>query len=228
VHCLEVDRVARRSEYHHIIKAQLAKLGIALVSVTEPISDDPSGNLMESVLAAIAQFDNDVRTLRTTTGMKARTEQGGWPHDAPYGYKNARAASGVASLAPDPDTAPIVTALLEKCATGDYTVKQLADVAYELGVRNKSGGKRGWQAVKGMLVSPLYAGFVRSAFTNGKHIKGLHPPLISEATHYRILALFNGESRSHNRQPELDWPLRGFLRHTCGKAMTGSAPRTRP
>ena len=81
----KVDRLARNSEYHHIIKAQLLKTGVKLVSVTEPIDDSPMGNLMDSMLAAFAQFDNDIRLARTTGGMKARTEQGGWPHDAPYG-----------------------------------------------------------------------------------------------------------------------------------------------
>lgn len=62
-HCIiwKVDRLARKSEYHHIIKAQLAKFGVKLVSVTEPISDDPMGNLMEGMLAAFAQFDNEIR-----------------------------------------------------------------------------------------------------------------------------------------------------------------------
>lgn len=78
-HCIiwKVDRLARQSELHHVIKAQLKKLGVKLVSVTEPIGDDPIGNLMDGVLAAFAQFDNDIRTARTTGGMKRRLEQGG-------------------------------------------------------------------------------------------------------------------------------------------------------
>lgn len=73
-HCIiwKVDRLARKSEYHHIIKAQLLKCGVKLVSVTEPIDDSPMGNLMDSMLAAFAQFDNDIRAARTTGGMKAR------------------------------------------------------------------------------------------------------------------------------------------------------------
>lgn len=94
-HCIvwKVDRLARKSEYHHVIKAKLAALGVKLVSVTEPIGDDPIGNLMDGMLAAFAQFDNDVRTARTTGGMRARTMQGGWPHAAPYGLKGARTPS---------------------------------------------------------------------------------------------------------------------------------------
>ena len=229
-HCIvwKVDRLARKSEFHHVIKAHLAKVGVKLVSVTEPIGDDPMGNLMEGVLASFAQFDNDIRTLRTTGGMKARTQQGGWPHDAPYGYKKARTASGISYIVPDDETAPIMTKFLETFETGNYTVRQAAELAYELGIRNKKGGKRDWQAVKNLLINPIYAGFIRSKYTDGQTIKGLHKPLISERMHYRICAIIGGNIKNHSKYAELEWPLRGgFIRHTCGKPMTGSAPRGR-
>jgi len=224
----KVDRLARKSEYHHIIKAQLAKYGVKLLSVTEPIGDDPTGSLMESMLAAFAQFDNDIRTLRTTGGMKARTEQGGWPHQPPYGYKKKRLPSGVATLEPDIVEAPIMTALLEKFETGDYTIKQITDIAYDIGIRDRKGSKRGWESIKWLLVNPLYAGFVSSKLIDGRMVKGLHEPLISERTYYRIQAIINGDIKKYSKHAELDWPLRGgFLRHTCGKSATGSAPRGR-
>jgi DNA invertase Pin-like site-specific DNA recombinase len=45
---------------------------------------------MEGVLAAFAQFDNDVRSDRTRAGMKAALELGRWVFLAPIGYLNAR------------------------------------------------------------------------------------------------------------------------------------------
>lgn len=229
-HCIiwKLDRLARKSEYHHIIKARLAKVGVKLLSVTEPIGDDPVGNLMEGVLAAFAQFDNDIRTLRTTNGMKARTEQGGWPHDAPYGYKKARTASGISYIEPEDVKADRVVKLFEAFETGTYSVKQAANLAYELGIRTKLGKRRGWESTHHLLTNPIYAGFIRSKYTNGEMTKGLHKPLISEKTYYRTLAIISGNIKNYSRYGELDWPLRGgFIRHSCGKAMTGSAPRGR-
>jgi hypothetical protein len=43
----------------------LKSLGISLQSATEPIDDTSTGKLMEGVLAAFAQFDNDCRSDRT-------------------------------------------------------------------------------------------------------------------------------------------------------------------
>jgi DNA invertase Pin-like site-specific DNA recombinase len=41
---------------------------------------------MEGVLAAFAQFDNDVRSDRTRAGMKAALELGRWTFLAPIGF----------------------------------------------------------------------------------------------------------------------------------------------
>ena len=228
-HCIiyKVDRIARKSEYHHIIKAQLAKVGIKLVSVTEPITDDPMGNLMESMLAAFAEFDNEIRMARTTGGMIARLEQGGWPHAAPVGYERTRTATGIVTIAPTSD-APKMKKLLEEFSTGAYTVQNARDYAYKLGIRSRTNGLRTWQMIKDMINNPLYAGFVTSDYVDRKLIKGIHEPIISEATYYRNQAILNGSLRNFSRSAEEEWPLRGgFIQHTCGKPMTGSSPRGR-
>lgn len=228
-HCIiwKVDRLARKSEYHHIIKAQLKKLGIKVVSVTEPISDDPMGNLMESMLAAFAEFDNEIRLARTTGGMVARLEQGAWPHAAPVGYTRMKTATGIVSIEPSED-APKIKQLLEEFSTGAYTVQNARDYAYNIGIRNRKNGVRTWQMIKDMLNNPLYAGFVTSDYIGGRLIQGIHEPIISEATYYRNQAILNGSLRNFSRSAEEEWPLRsGFLQHTCGKPMTGSSPRGR-
>jgi hypothetical protein len=53
------------------------------------VGDTSTGKLMEGVLAAFAQFDNDVRSDRTRAGMRAALEFGRWTFLAPIGYLNA-------------------------------------------------------------------------------------------------------------------------------------------
>ena len=203
-HCIiwKVDRLARKSEYHHIIKAQLKKLGIKVVSVTEPISDDPMGNLMESMLAAFAEFDNEIRLARTTGGMIARLEQGAWPHAAPVGYKRMKTATGIVTIEPS-NEAPKVKRLLEEFSTGAYTVQAAREFAYEIGLRNSKNTVRTWQMIKDMLSNPLYAGFVTSDYIGGKLIQGIHEPIISEATYYRNKAILDGSIRNFSREAEV-------------------------
>lgn len=223
----KVDRLARQSEHHFIIKSRLIKNGVRIVSVTEPITDDAQGRLFESLLAGFAQFDNEVRALRSVTGLKARTMQGGWPHDPPFGFRHKRTSTGIPTIEPD-ENAELVKRFLETFSSGAYTVKQSTELAFRLGIRSTKGKKRGWQAIKNMLENPLYAGFVRSVYTDNQLIKGIHKPIIPETTYYKNLEILNKTRKNFSRQAIEDWPLRGeFLKHVCGKAMTGSAPTGR-
>ena len=81
VHALVVYNVTRfaRDRYDHVVlRALLHKLGVTLRSVTEPIDDSSTGKLMEGVLAAFAQFDNDQKAERTEAGMRAALHLGRW------------------------------------------------------------------------------------------------------------------------------------------------------
>ena len=84
-----LTRFAREKYDHFALRAHLKSLGISLRSATEPIDDTSTGKLMEGVLAAFAQFDNDVRSDRTRAGMRAALELGHWTFPAPLGYLNA-------------------------------------------------------------------------------------------------------------------------------------------
>jgi len=74
---------------------------------------------MEGVLAAFAQFDNDVRSDRTRAGMKAALELGRWVFLAPIGYLNAPRSVGK-SLVHHPERAPLARRAFEDYATGQY------------------------------------------------------------------------------------------------------------
>jgi hypothetical protein len=67
-----LTRFARDKYDHFALRSHLQSLGISLRSATEPIDDTSTGKLMEGVLAAFAQFDNDVRSDRTRAGIRLR------------------------------------------------------------------------------------------------------------------------------------------------------------
>ena len=114
-----LTRFARDKYDHFALRAHLKSLGISLRSATEPIDDTSTGKLMEGVLAAFAQFDNDVRSERTRGGMKAALELGRWTFLAPLGYLNAHRSTG-RSLIPDPERASLVRRAFQDFATGTF------------------------------------------------------------------------------------------------------------
>lgn len=174
-HCIvfRVDRLARDTYVHSAIRVKLKTNGVRFVSVSEPIGEDPTGNLMETILSGMAQFDNEVRTARTTSGMRARTNQGGWPHDSPLGYRKVRSPSGISTIEPD-ETADIIAKLLYEFSKGAMSVKDACDYASDIGIRAKSGKPCGWQSIKNILIDPKYAGFIKSKYTDGELRIGIH------------------------------------------------------
>ncbi len=120
-----LTRFAREKYDHFALRAFLKSLGVSLRSATEPIDDTSTGKLMEGVLAAFAQFDNDVRSERTKAGMRTALEQGRWTFVPPLGYLNAPKWSGK-SLIPDPERADLVKRAFEEFATGRFTKNRFA------------------------------------------------------------------------------------------------------
>src|SRR5215831_4796756 len=86
----KVDRFARNTTDHFAVRAKLLQYGTILHSVTEPISSDPQGKLMETLLAGFAEFENEVRKQRCTGGMQGRLREGIWCWNPPIGYIHSK------------------------------------------------------------------------------------------------------------------------------------------
>ena len=219
-----LTRFARDKYDHFALRSHLQSLGISLRSATEPIDDTSTGKLMEGVLAAFAQFDNDVRSDRTRAGMKAALELGRWVFLAPIGYLNAPRAMGK-SLMPDPERAPLVRRAFEEYATGRFTKEQLLKQARAWGLTNRRGRPLTSQAIGMLLRNQLYAGIVDVPEYGVRGKRGDFEPLISEDLFYRVQAVLSGRvpSTTPQQRAHPDFPLRAFVRcESCGRGLTGS------
>src|SRR6266542_4597683 len=152
---VNLTRFAREKYDHFALRAHLKSLGISLRSATEPIDDTSTGKLMEGVLAAFAQFDNDVRSDRTRAGMRAALELGRWTFLAPLGYMNAPRAMGK-SLIADPARAPLVRRAFEDFATGRFTKDEVRRIVISLGLKTRRGQPLPSQTFDAMLRNRVY------------------------------------------------------------------------
>ncbi len=195
-----LTRFARDKYDHFALRAHLKSLGISLRSATEPIDDTATGKLMEGVLAAFAQFDDDVRSDRTRAGMKAALELGRWVFLAPIGYLNAPRSIGK-SLVNDPERAPLVRRAFGNYATGRYTKEQLLKQVRTWGLTNRRGKQLTSQAIGVLLRNQLYAGIVDVPEYVVRGRRGDFAPLISEDLFYRVQAVLSGRApaRHHSR-----------------------------
>lgn len=224
-----LDRFARNQYDHHALKAYLQKLGITVRAVAQPIDDSATGQLMDGILAAFSEFDNNMRRERTMTGMKAALEKGRWVFPTPVGYKKAFRPDGRRTLVPHPDKAPFVRKAFEMAASGLYDG---ADILAELQAQGFLGKREkliSANGLHGLLHNPIYYGRIVvkpwdiDAPTDFE-------PLIDEETFARA-QLHLSESRppiTAYRRNNPDFPLRRFVRcGACDQPLTGGWTRGR-
>ena len=218
----KIDRLARNLGDYYGIKVALAKYEVKIVSVTEPIDDDPVGRFLEAILAAAAQFDNEIRAIRTVTGMRVRVEQGKWPHSAPIGYKKQNGR-----IVADPEYADKIVKILNRFSLGQTSLAEISRYAYELGVKTVSGKPKSIDAMKKILQNLIYAGYTRNKLSPKVH-RGLHKPLVDEKVIYSNIELINGQKKAYVLRGDDLYPLRGtLLCSNCGHKLTASAPKGR-
>ena len=178
---------------------------------------------MEGVLAAFAQFDNDVRSERTRGGMKAALELGRWTFLAPLGYLNAPRSTG-RSLVPDPERATLVRRAFQEFATGRFTKDEVLKNVNALGLTTRRGRPVPSQTFDAMLRNRVYIGQIDVPDFNVS-TRGDFEPLVTERIFFRVQAILDGryEVTAPRQRNDPDFPLRGYVRcETCGKPLTAS------
>jgi DNA invertase Pin-like site-specific DNA recombinase len=225
----KLDRLARNVNDHFNVKATLLKYGVQVISVTEPIDSKPEGKLLETILAGFAQFDNDVRAMRSVQGMRQKLQDGLFPWNPPLGYHAV--AKREKKTAPDEPTQPVFN-LLQKAwktfATGAYTKAEMQRLMTNWGIVSRKGAPLAMQSIDYLFRNPYYAGIVVDPWSREEY-EGKHRPMVTREEFARVQNVISGRSHAvahHRERPE--FPLRGTVRcHGCKKYMTSSFCRGR-
>ena len=167
-------------------------LDIHLVKENVILSRDSrsSEKFMHGIKVLMAKNYIDNLSEEVKKGMLEKAEQGQYPSKAPLGYTN-NTRTHVIDV--DPDTAPLVQELFRLYATQRYSLKQLATLAYDMGMGyRKSGRPFTPGSLEKILKNPLYYGSFR---WDGQLHPGRHDPLISRELFEQVQAAF----RRHNK-----------------------------
>ena len=215
-----VQRFSRNALDHHALRAALAKNGVQLRSVTEPIDESPEGQMMEGVFATLAQYDNALRSRRTLGGMREGAARGRWMWKVPIGYLRA----GKGHLIHDPERAPLIAYAFERMASGEVTQAELLQEVTALGLVSQKGRPLKKQRFSAMLANPLYAGRVVSK-TLGVDAPGEFEPIVSDEVFGAVQDVLSGRrpSKPTRKLDNPEFPLRRIVKcGLCGTPMTGS------
>lgn len=224
----KIDRFARNVEDHYTLKAALRKSGVNIVSVTEPIQSDPNGKLLETILAGFAQFDNDIRAIRSVQGMQQRLRDGIFPWKPPLGYLPPKQGRKTEPDRPDPHSFELIRKGWQLFATGAYTKVEILNLLRSWGVTGYRGGLLGAQLLDYLFRNPYYAGVLRDPWT-GTEYPGRHVQMVTreEFAAVQLVTSRRANARAHNRVHPA-FPLRALVRcPSCCSHMTSCFARGR-
>lgn len=209
----DTDRLARNPLDHFTIKATLKKLGVQVISVSQPMIDDsPEGNLVDGILAQINAFQSQITGRKTSKVLEQKVLAGFWPGWSPLGYKNVRNPNPHNGfdkniVVPDQDTAPFIAMLFDLFSTSRYSVDSLVDILYKRGLRSKTGQKPYRSIIYETLKNPFYVGKIRY---KGQIFEGKHKALTTPEKFELCQRILEEHNRFANRRRKHFWLLAGL------------------
>jgi len=221
----DTDRLARNTQDHLAIKAMLIKNSVKLISVSQPgIDDSAEGNMMDTILASVNQFQSDITKRKTLKGLEQKALSGWKPGEAPLGYKNVEDEDGNKIIVIDEKTAPFVKEAFELYISGYHGAKTINQLLYKKGFRSKRRKNLANSKLYYLLENPFYYGeFVY----NGKTYAGKHEPIISKETF--DLAQKIKETRTERKccKRKHSFLLSGYIYCHCSRKFTAET-HTKP
>lgn len=219
----KLDRLARNALDQGTVQYLLQKAVIKRI-ITSEKTFLPEDNvlLMNVELGMANQYIMDLRR-NVMRGNKTKLEKGWLPGRPPIGYLNHKESK---TIHIDPERFSKVQALFSKFLTGNYTPRQLLDVARDelhltAVVKPKSPIKKMDRSyIYKILRDPFYAGVIVRA---GQTYQGSHERMISLFEHQRILALLNKQKKSQSAvktKPKELFILSGMIKCLCGRMVT--------
>lgn len=205
----KLDRLARNRADDVEINRAFEEAGVRLVSTSENIDQTPGGMLLHGIMSSIAEFYSRNLANEVIKGMGEKARNGGTLGKAPLGYVNVRGRDEhgreVRTVELDQERAPLVRLAFTEYATGNWTVRQLAEHLNNRGLTIPPTARKPTNPVsvrllQTLLRNPYYKGVISF---QGVEYPGAHEPLVDAATWQTVQDILtahtNGErQRTHN------------------------------
>ena len=212
----KIDRSARNLRDWADI-GELIDSGIEIHFSHEALDLAARGGRLSADIQAVIAADY-IRNLREEAkkGIYGRLRQGFYPLAAPVGYldKGAGRAKEI-----DPKMGPLIKRLFQLYTTRRYGYRELSEMMYKQGLRNRRGGKVSRSGVGYILNNPFYIGLMRIK-ASGQVFEGNHEPLIKKSLFDDVQKIIAGKSADSKVQH--NYLFRKRIRcGYCGRLLTG-------
>ncbi len=200
------------------------RLGIRVVSVTQPMGEDhtdPSSFLAESIHEMFDEYYSVSLSFWTRSGLREKARQGHLVGSLPWGY--VRDPDSKLAV-PDPERAPLVREMFERYTTGHESDRSLADWLNAKGARTARDRQFSKDTVREMLCNAAYAGYVSGLRDKTRAIKGLHEAIVTDELFEKVQEIRSWRTRVVKPgRPSEEYLLRKLLCcDRCGARMHGT------
>lgn len=223
------SRFARNQEESIVYKAMLRKLGVSVISISEPLPDGPFASLIERIIEWMDEFYSIRLAGEVKRGMQEKASRGEPVAPAPFGYRMEDNR-----LIPD-EKAPIVREVFSMYAAGRGQM-DIARTLGDRGVRTNRGTRPENRFIEYMLNNPVYIGKIRWSKEGRTASKrkyddenivvydGKHEPIISEELWQTVQNRLSQEKKMYRprtrRNEPIAWMLKGLVHcSNCGSTL---------
>ncbi len=184
------SRFSRSRSDSILYKAKLKKLGIRVVSVAEPLQEDPTSLLMEAMLEAMDEYYSVNLGQEVRRGMEEKFLRGGVVSIPPFGYAVKDGEFAVVER-----EAILVREIFHRALSGQ-SQRCIAQWLNGVGALTHRGGAFHAREVGYILRNPFYIGIQRR---NGKEVRGQQVPIILEEFFVQVQQLLPPKRRRKNK-----------------------------
>jgi DNA invertase Pin-like site-specific DNA recombinase len=210
-----LDRFSRDKYDSARYKHELRQSGVRVVSVTEPISDNPSGILIESVFEGLAQYYSAELAQKIRRGYEDNAKKCLASGSVPFGFR--RSPDGHYEIMPE--EAEIVREIFRRVGSGET----YADICQNLnarGIKTRHGAAWNRSSFNTILRNQRYIG----TFVSKYHVQeDAIPQIVDKDLFYNVQTIRHTKT-GPRRTPNGYYSLTGKLFcGLCGDAMTGTS-----
>lgn len=228
------SRFARNQDESTFYKGMLRKkLGIDVISISEPILDGMYGRLIEMIIEWQDEFYSYNLAQDVTRGMKTKARNGGYQARPPLGY---RIPYHNATPEIVPEEAEIIRMIFNKYVNERMSLFSIVKYLNSLGLKTSHGKRFEKRSLEYIIQNPSYAGYIRWNRTCNETneirdksewiiAEGKHPPIISKELFQAAITRYESEYKRRNAKPAecvRHW-LGGIVKcPECGRSLSSS------
>jgi DNA invertase Pin-like site-specific DNA recombinase len=209
--CWHADRLSRNAiDTAALVNLMdLGKLN-AIITNQQIFWNTPMDKFMLALLCGQAKLENDNKGVNVKRGLAGKIRKGWRPGVAPIGYLNNMIKErGDRDIIIDEERFPLVRKLWDYFLTGNYSMRQLRDIANgQLYLRSRKTKRQGGKPltlshVYRTLNDPFYYGLYwwKNPESDTKELKkGNHTAMITEEEYRRGQAILGHREKSHSKK----------------------------